>query len=582
MAATTHPTVTFVSPVCVNGQDVSVNGTINWKAGPVGTVNVNWGDGSNSPSPFPDFHAYLSAGTFTITLTVTNIRGSGNATSSVTVGPSAIKCNYSVSPQPVAEGGTLSAGQSSGVVVTVTNALGKLIKAPEPVWLSFTPATGGGTATACCSPSDTAVTLTTTPVAVITGGGEPAGEAVVTYTQPSPLPSSGTDVITAAAIPNAAPPASSSTSYQFSPTPVPLIPPSSIASDCSTDVSKSLGPWLRNLPPNATVTPSPGACYQVDEGLNLNFPNNLTIDGGTYENLSTTPATTTGSGTQRGNPVFNALGGKGLTLENMTISGANPGGYNPKMAFAAGIVLQGTTGATIENVSINATFGDGITLNPLRSAADHKGSGILSPTVNVTISDINITGPGRMGIAFVSVNGASVSSVTIDNVGLDTFDVEADQGNEGSQNVTISGCTASTSGPGDFFADGGSSSGKATGNITVENCTMSQPQAGTAIWVRRPTTGTVPRGPFLFDNDTFDCGANTTVACVIDSGGTVTVQNSSLDFPSGTAPYENVYETDTGASLTFTNDTVSGYGAEGTSDSTSTVNVSGGNWTPGT
>ena len=37
-----HPTVKFVSPVCTNGEDVSVNGTINWKTGPVGTVDVNW------------------------------------------------------------------------------------------------------------------------------------------------------------------------------------------------------------------------------------------------------------------------------------------------------------------------------------------------------------------------------------------------------------------------------------------------------------------------------------------------------------------------------------------------------------
>src|ERR1019366_1628056 len=111
-------------------------------------------------------HAYLSAGTFTITLTVTNIRGSGNATRSVTLGPPAIKCNYSLSPQPVAHGGTLTPGQSAGFVVTVTNALGKLIKAPEPVWLSFPPATGGGTAPPRSSPPHTALHLTTPPGAV--------------------------------------------------------------------------------------------------------------------------------------------------------------------------------------------------------------------------------------------------------------------------------------------------------------------------------------------------------------------------------------------------------------------------------
>jgi len=587
-----HPTVKFVTPVCTNADAVSVNGIINWKTGPVGTVDVNWGDGSHSPAPFPDGHAYAGPGSFTITLTVTNSNGSGTAVKAVTVGPTSTTCDYTVSPQPIAEEGSLAPGQSAPVVVTVRNPAGKAIASPEPVWLSFTPAPGGGTATACCSAAGISIPLATTPNAFVTGGHEPPGEALVTYTQPLTLPPSGTDVITAAPIPAAAA-GSASTSYQFSSSPVPLTPPPSIKSDCTADVSVPLGQWLRNLPPNSTVDPPPAACYQVDEGLSLSFPNNLTIDGGTYENLSTMPASSNGNGTQRGSPVFNALGGTGLTLENMTISGMNPGGYDSKMAFAAGIELQGTANATIENITITGTYGDGITLDPLRNGSDHKGSGILSPTINASISNVDITGPGRMGIAFVSVrgvtanaNGASVSAVTIDNVGLDTFDVEADQGDEGSQNVTINGCTASTTGAGDFFADGGSSSGKQTGNITVENCTMQQAQAGTAIWVARPTTGTIDRGPFVFDSDAFDCGTSTLVTCVIVSGGAVTVSNSTLTFPTGAPPYENVYTATSGTLLTFLNDTVTGYGLEsdgtsGTADSTSLVTLTGGTWTPG-
>jgi hypothetical protein len=184
-------------------------------------------------------------------------------------------------------------------------------------------------------------------------------------------------------------------------------------------------------------------------------------------------------------------------------------------------------------------------------------------------------------MALVSVNGASISNIAISNVGLDTFDVESDQGNEGTQNVTISGCTASTNGPGDFFADGGAGSGKSTGNITVSGCVMEQAQAGTAIWVRRPSSGggTTPRGPIVFENDTLACGASTTVSCVDVTGGTVTVQDSSLGFP-GTTPAENVYRAATGTTLTFTNDTVTGYGSAGTVDATSSVTVSGGTWTP--
>jgi hypothetical protein len=585
-AAAKRPTVKLVSPVCVSGFDVSVDGaTVNWKSGPVGTVSINWGDTDSAVASFPAWHTYSTAGTYTITLSATNSRGSGTATSTVTVGATSATCLYKVSPQPLAESGTLSGGQSAQATVVVTNAKGKKVGKPEPVWLSFDPAPGGGTATACCTATDASVPLPVTPVAFTTGSDEPAGEVLVTYTLPSNPPDSGSDVVTASPIPYASATGSSSTSYTYSSSAVPLTPPSSIASDCSSDVSQPLGSWLRGLPSNATVDPPPGACYQVDEGLPLKFPVGLTIDGGTYENLSVAPSGS-GPGTQRGDPVFNVLGGSGLTLENMTIDGVNPGGYLAKMAFASGIQLQGTQDATISDITIDATYGDGITLDPLRNGSDHKGSGIVSATDNATISDVTIDGAGRMGISFVSVGGtsvpgASVSDVTIDNVGLDTFDVESDQGNEGSQNVTINGCSASTTGAGDFFADGGAGSGKSTGNITVENCTMDEAQAGTALMVDRPTSEntTTLRGPFLFEADTFDCGASTTVSCVMVTGGDVTVSDSTLNFP-GTTPAENVYAAADSTTLSFDNDDATGYGAPGTADSTSTVTVTGGTWTP--
>jgi hypothetical protein len=586
-AAAAHPTVRFASPVCVSGLDVSVVGaTLNWRSGPVGTVSVNWGDSQSGPASFPIWHTYGTAGTYTITLTATNTQGSGTSKKTVTVGSGSATCRYSLSPQPLAESGTLAGGQSAQATVVVSKANGTHQSKPEAVWLSFSPAPGGGTATACCTAADASVPLAVTPVALTTGSGEPPGEILVTYTLPSTPPDSGTDVITASPVPNSSDSASSSTSYTYSSAPVPFTPPASIASDCSSNVSQPLGAWLRNLPANATVDPPPNACYQVDQGLLLKFPVNLTIDGGTYENLSTAPSGQNGNGTQRGDPVFNVLGGSGVTLENMTIQGVNPGGYLAKMAFASGIQLQGTQDATITNVTITATYGDGITLDPLRNGSNHKGSGILSATDNATISDVTINGAGRMGIAFVSVGGASVpgatvSNVSISNIGLDTFDVEADQGDEGTQNVTIDGCTASTTGAGDFFADGGAGSGKSTGNITVENCTMDEAQAGTALWVDRPssTSGTTLRGPYLFEDDTFDCGASTTVTCVIVTGGNVTVSDSTLNFP-GTTPAENVYTATDDTVLTFDNDDATGYGTPGTADSTSTVTVTGGTWTP--
>jgi hypothetical protein len=281
-------------------------------------------------------------------------------------------------------------------------------------------------------------------------------------------------------------------------------PPTGIAADCSSDVSKSLTPWLNSLPPNTTVSVRSGACYQVDERLAIKFPTGLTIDGGTYENAATTPPPSGKHALQRGFPVFNVLGGSEVTLENLDIEGADPTGtYTAKMAFAGGIELQGTSNATINQVSMSGLFGDGVTLAPLRGGTNHNSGKIKSPVNNVSISNLTVDCAGRMGITFGSVSGATVNNVTISNVGLDTFALEADQGNEGAVKVTIDGCTSSspanTNYMRSFFANNGVGAAKNTGNITVKNCSMTESQGTSAIQAERPGLGTVPRGPVVFD-----------------------------------------------------------------------------------
>jgi hypothetical protein len=363
-------------------------------------------------------------------------------------------------------------------------------------------------------------------------------------------------------------------------------PPSSIAADCSVDVSSSLGVWLRAQPAGTAVDMA-GDCYQVDEGLRLTFPTDLTIDGGTFENMATSPPPRNGHEAQRGFPAFNVVGGSGVTFENLDIEGADPSGaYTASMAFAGGIELQGTSDATISGVTVSSVFGDGITLAPLRGGKEHDTGKIVSPVTNVTASDITVDGAGRMGVTFGSVDGATMTNLSISDVGLDTFDVEADQGNEGSENVTINGCTASSAVTSNlartFFSNGGLGAGSRTGNITVENCVMTEPQGTAALQLLRPGNGKFDRGPFSFDNDTFACGQSTSatlVACMAVSGTNVTVQDSTFTFPT-TSPVEAVYTAAISSTIAFDDDTVTGYGAVGTSDATSTVNITGGTWTP--
>jgi Right handed beta helix region len=356
-------------------------------------------------------------------------------------------------------------------------------------------------------------------------------------------------------------------------------PPSNIASDCSADVSVALKAWFKSLRPDQTVVMRPGACYEVNEGIKLKKPQGLTVYGGEYRS-TVVPSDLRGQpASQKGQPVFTVLGGSHVTLESMHIEGANPGGYHPRLAFAGGIELEGTADALVRGVTIDHTYGDGITLAPLRGGANHNSGTIIGPTANVTVDGVTVDGAGRQGLTFASVDGAQVRNVVLKNLGLDTFDFESDQTGEGASNVTIDGCLAS--GGAIFFANGGASNAASTHDITVEHCTMAVPQAGSAILVVRHGSGGKTkrlRGPFLFESDVFRCGASAYVGCVQLHGANVTISDSHLLFPPGTV-HEAVYGL-SGATAAFSRDVAEGYGRTGSTSGKSHLHISGGVWTP--
>lgn len=358
-----------------------------------------------------------------------------------------------------------------------------------------------------------------------------------------------------------------------------VAPPAGIAANCSVDVSAALKSWFKALAPGQTVVMRPGACYEVDEGIKLKKPQGLTVYGGEYRS-TVVPGDQAGQpASAKGYPVFTVLGGSHVTLESMQISGANPGGYHPRLAFAGGIEFEGTANALVRGVTISHTFGDGITLAPLRGGADHNSGMIIGPATNVTIDGVTVDGAGRQGLTFASADGAQVSDVILKNIGLDTFDFEGDQTGEGASDVTIDGCLAS--GGAIFFANGGASNAASTHDITVEHCTMSVPQAGSAILVVRHGVGGNTkrlRGPFFFESDVLRCGASAYVGCVQLHGADVTISDSHLLFPTGTV-HEAVYGL-SGATATFSQDVVKGYGRTGTASRKSQVHISGGVWTP--
>jgi len=348
--------------------------------------------------------------------------------------------------------------------------------------------------------------------------------------------------------------------------------PAGIAADCSSDVSRLLDAWLNSLPPGSMWTPAPGACFQVDSGLELRFPTDLTIDGGTFEDPTTTAPRDRGHGTQRGHAAIEALGGTGLVLENLNIVGAHKGfSYRPALAFEGGIQLDGTADATISDVNVTHTFGDGIDLEPLRGGSDYRSGAIVQPVENLTVIGVTIKGAGRQGITAASVDGATMTNVHISGVGFDAFDFEADQANEGAKNVMIDGCT--------FSGINISMKGPATGPITLQNCTMLKTNRGDAVRISN-TSGKALSGPIVLSNDVLRCAASAYVSCFQFGGASdVTVQNTAVTIGfHGDALHESAYTVSNGSHVTFADDIVSGFGQVGTSRGGSTATVTGGTW----
>jgi hypothetical protein len=352
-------------------------------------------------------------------------------------------------------------------------------------------------------------------------------------------------------------------------------PPASIASDCSKDVSGALHKWFKSLAADTTVVMHPGACYLVDEGVKLKNPQGLTVSGGEFK-MDAVPQDQRGkSNRNKGQPVFWLIGGSHVAFESMHIVGANQGGFHWHLAFEAAIRSDGVDGLSVSNVTVSGVYGDGVELNVLRGDHDNSGK-IIRPTKDVTITHVTIGDAGRIGISMSGVSDVSVSDAHFSNIGLDDFDLEADQGNEGAKNVTVDGCTANGA-KAALFASGGLGEGELTSNINVENCTMYKAQGGFAIYVKTPRKSNAPKGPITFTNDHFICGHSVYVACVDVTAGIVTISHSSL-VVAPAFDKERMYTARRGSTIVFDDVTAKGYGKAGRADRTSTVHIIGGTW----
>jgi hypothetical protein len=287
--------------------------------------------------------------------------------------------------------------------------------------------------------------------------------------------------------------------------------PSTIASDCSKDVTAALNSWAAAQPDGTVLQLASGGCYQVDGSFTLTNRNQITLDG----NGATMQAMTGGSSVR---PLVAVVGGAGDTVENVTLIGANPKPkYSSSHEWQPGIKLGGTTGATVTNVTIQDVYGDFVLVT---------SNGKL-PSSHITIENSHFDTAGRQGIAIVDADTVDVNNVSLGNTASDTFDLESNTASQATSNVTIENTTSFGTGK-VWFSAGGNGVGQG-GNVTVNNNTMTTTQAGDVINIWSPSNTT--KGPFMFSNDTLYAGASKSVAALqLTRTSNLTLANSTIYF----------------------------------------------------
>lgn len=241
--------------------------------------------------------------------------------------------------------------------------------------------------------------LKTSPPSSTTPASSPPAPTTITRPAPAPKPTPTVSGVTTTTVPG-----STTTTNP--------------ASSCKADPASAIAA----LPAGGVFNGS--GCYSVPNGILIT--RSVTIDGGTYDDPSTT-APTVGHGVQ---PIIRIKDTANVTVENVKLVGANVGGYHATMVGEAGIDVLSSDHVTIANVTIMNTFGDGLTL--FANFPRNK-----KPTTNLAVSNVTVTNSGREGITVADVSGGTFTNVNVVSSNFNSWDFESDLAGVGSGNVTV-------------------------------------------------------------------------------------------------------------------------------------------------
>jgi len=354
------------------------------------------------------------------------------------------------------------------------------------------------------------VTVTTTPVTVPT-----------TPVVPAPVPTTTTTAAPTATRSTSPTPSTSTTTTTTTAPPL-----SSIAADCSVDVSAQLTAYLAALPSGSVFTSPAGACYQVDEGITISHP--LTINGGTWKDM-----TDTGTGPNQGyRPIIALREADNSALENLTVEGVNTTrGFKGGRVGEAGVKVYSSSHVTITNVTATDTFGDG-----LEMVADSGRNWKLGGPVKTPDSDIRVDGftsmlSGRCGMTPAEVVDSTFDHIYLYQSATRSIDFESDIAGQGAGSDHFNNVVAS---------HGINMVETLKGPITFDHTAM------TGRFFLTESQGQA----VTYENGSFLCERRAPGSCVEVKVGALTVTNTTLSYLAGHQPVTEVgYQADPGAQV---------------------------------
>lgn len=357
-------------------------------------------------------------------------------------------------------------------------------------------------------------------------------------------------------------------------TPVVSTPPCQQAPTDSSTCLDSWIAWNEILHPKGFTWDATGETWEVDRGVRIGYPHDITIVGGLFHSGEKTPFRGPNGHIidKEGSPVFRVVGGNGMSFVGTQVTGAHMHvWFDAPMAGASGFCFRGTLNISMTDTSSSDVYGDGITFVPLLNP---NGAGDISQPTG-TVDNFTSDNAGRIGLDITSAAGLVLKNITLTHSSLGGVVFESQAANMHARDVTIDGISTG----GIYFDTGGA----AEGPITIENWIMPRTTTVPALMVY--DQGADPfGGEVLLRHDVLRCGWSLERSCVTVIGGdSVKVEHSTFYTANGREPHERLYAVTNHGHASFIDDvtvpnTRGGVSRPGTVSWNSSVVQRGGNF----